>query len=88
MDPKQLHEQLLRLQTEIDGLDVDQDNRSKLHALVDDIDRELGVGPQFVLEDSSVQDRLEDLVSNFEVDHPTVAGVLKDIMVKLASIGV
>jgi len=88
MDPKQLHEQLQRLQTEIDGLAVDQDNRAKLHALVDDIDRELGVGPQFVLEDSSLQDRLEELVSSFEVEHPTVAGILKDIMVKLASIGV
>jgi hypothetical protein len=88
MDPKQLHEHLQRLQTEIDGLSVNSENRAKLHALVDDIDRELGVGPQFVLEDTSLQDRLEDLVSNFEVEHPTVAGILKDIMVKLASIGV
>jgi hypothetical protein len=28
------------------------------------------------------------LVAGFEVEHPTVAGILKDIMVKLASIGV
>ncbi|MFT5889633.1 MAG: hypothetical protein ACI9BO_002461 [Zhongshania sp.] len=88
MDPKQLHEQLQRLQSEIDGLTVNDDNRAKLHALVDDIDRELGTGPQFVLEDSNLQDRLEELVSNFEVEHPTVAGILKDIMVKLASIGI
>jgi hypothetical protein len=88
MDPKQLHEQLQRLQLEIEGLTVNEDNRAKLHALVDDIDRELGTGPQFVLEDSNLQDRLEELVSNFEVEHPTVAGILKDIMVKLASIGI
>ncbi|CAA0092812.1 Uncharacterised protein [Zhongshania aliphaticivorans] len=88
MDPKHLHEQLNQLQIEIDELAVDDGNRAKLHALVDDIDRELGSGPQFVLEDSSLQDRLEELVSGFEVEHPTVAGILKDIMVKLASIGV
>ncbi|WP_269617567.1 DUF4404 family protein [Zhongshania sp. BJYM1] len=88
MDPKQIHQQLGKLQAEIDALPVDDGNRAKLHALVDDIDRELGVGPQFVLDDTSLQDRLEELVSNFEVEHPTVAGILKDIMVKLASIGV
>lgn len=88
MDPKQIHQQLGKLQAEIDALPVDDGNRAKLHALVDDIDRELGVGPQFVLDDTSLQDRLEELVSSFEVEHPTVAGILKDIMVKLASIGV
>ncbi|MBQ0759094.1 MAG: DUF4404 family protein [Gammaproteobacteria bacterium] len=88
MDPKHLHEQLKQLQIEIDALAVDDGNRSKLHALVDDIDRELGVGPQFVLEDTNLQDRLDELVSSFELEHPTVAGILKDIMVKLASIGV
>ncbi|MFT6552790.1 MAG: hypothetical protein ACJA1I_002847 [Zhongshania marina] len=88
MDPKHLHEQLKQLQIEIDALAVDDGNRAKLHALVDDIDRELGVGPQFVLEDTNLQDRLDELVSGFEVEHPTVAGILKDIMVKLASIGV
>ena len=88
MDPKHLHQQLQHLQNEIDGLSVDDENRAKLHALIDDIDRELGVSPQFVLEDSSLQDRLDDLVTNFETEHPTLAGILKDIMVKLASIGV
>jgi ParB-like chromosome segregation protein Spo0J len=88
MDPKHLHEQLQQLQKEIDVLPVDDENRAKLHALVEDIDRELGCGPQFVLEDASLQGRLEELVSGFEVEHPTVAGILKDIMVKLASIGV
>ena len=88
MDPKHLHEQLKQLQIEIDAIAVDDGNRAKLHALVDDIDRELGVGPQFVLEDTNLQDRLDELVSGFEVEHPTVAGILKDIMVKLASIGI
>lgn len=88
MDLKHLHEQLTRLQSEIDNLPVDSEEHAKLHALIDDIDRELGSGPEMVLEDSGIQDRLDDMVSNFEVDHPTVAGILKDIMVKLASIGV
>lgn len=88
MDPKHLHEQLQRLQTEVDTLSADDENRAKLHALIDDIDRELGTSPQFVLEDSSLQDRVDELVSSFEAEHPTTAGILKDIMVKLASIGV
>ncbi|AKH69041.1 protein of unknown function (DUF4404) [Spongiibacter sp. IMCC21906] len=88
MDPKQLHEQLQRLQTEVDTLSANDENRAKLHALIDDIDRELGTSPQFVLEDTSLQDRVDELVSSFEAEHPTTAGILKDIMVKLASIGV
>lgn len=88
MDPKHLHEQLQHLQQQVDSLSADDENRAKLHALIDDIDRELGSGPQFVLEDTSLQDRVDELVSNFEAEHPTTAGILKDIMVKLASIGV
>jgi len=88
MDLKPLHDQLNRLQTEIDSLPVGSDEHAKLHALIDDIDRELGSGPELVLEDTGIQDRLDDMVSTFEVEHPTVAGILKDIMVKLASIGV
>lgn len=88
MDLKHLHDQLTRLQSEIDSLPVASEEHAKLHALIDDIDRELGSGPEMVLEDSGIQDRLDDMVSSFEVEHPTVAGILKDIMVKLASIGV
>lgn len=88
MEAKQLHEQLQRLQSEIDGLTLAPGKQEKLHALVDDIDRELGSGSQGVIEDASLQDRVEELVSGFELEHPTVAGILKDIMVKLASIGV
>lgn len=88
MDPKHLHEQLQRLQSEVDSLAVNDENRAKLHALIDDIDRELGSGAQFVLEDTSLQDRVDEMVSHFETEHPTTAGILKDIMVKLASIGV
>ena len=45
MDPKHVHEQLNRLQSEIDDLPVESGERAKLHALVEDIDRELGSGP-------------------------------------------
>lgn len=88
MDTKHLHEQLKRLQSEIDEQAMQGESRAKLHALVDDIDRELGSGPELVLEDTGLQERVEELISSFEVDHPTVSGILKDIMVKLASIGV
>lgn len=88
MEAKQLHEQLQRLQSEIDELSLAPGEQDKLHALVDDIDRELGSGSHGVIEDASLQDRVEELVSGFELEHPTVAGILKDIMVKLASIGV
>lgn len=88
MDTKHLHQQLRRLQSEIDDLTMQGEDRAKLHALVDDIDRELGSGPSMVMEDTGLQDRVDDLISSFEVEHPTVAGILKDIMVKLASIGV
>jgi hypothetical protein len=88
MDSKHLHEQLHHLQTEIDGLPVQEGERAKLLALVEDIDRELGAESKAALQDAGLHERIDEMVSSFEVDHPTVAGILKDIMVKLASIGV
>lgn len=88
MDTRHLQEQLDQLQELIGELSVDEAKRMRLHGLVEDIEMELSTGSQGLSEDSGLQDRLDELVSNFETEHPTIAGVLKDIMVKLASIGV
>ncbi|MBD2858669.1 DUF4404 family protein [Spongiibacter sp. KMU-158] len=83
-----LRKQLQNLQNEIENLPVDHGQRDKLHALVDDIGNGIDPDDSATLEEADLQERLDELVSNFEVEHPTVAAVLKDIMVKLASIGI
>lgn len=88
MPVKHLREQLQTLQSEIDNLPVAGEQRDKLHHLVSDIDSELDADSQAALAESGLQERIDELVADFEADHPTVAAVLKDIMVKLASIGV
>ena len=88
MGNQHLQEQLGDLQAQINSLDIDEAKRLQLQGLVEDIERELSTGTEGVSEDETLVDRLDEMVSGFETDHPTVAGLLKDIMVKLASIGV
>ncbi len=88
MSAKHLREQLNKLQKEIESLPVDHDQRDKLHALVGDIGSELEADSVTAIEENGLQERLDEMVSNFETEHPTTAAILKDIMVKLASIGV
>jgi hypothetical protein len=92
MDKKYRHlqEQLEYLQAQLEDLSIDEASKAKLTGLVEDIEMELstqGSGAGFD-EEGGFRERIEELVSNFETEHPVTAGVLKDIMHKLASIGV
>lgn len=88
MQKRNIHEQLEELQQQIDELEVGHSQKANLMGLVEDIELELSTGSSVDAEQAGLLGRLENMVSEFETEHPTIAGILNDLMVKLASIGV
>ena len=89
MSERQLRQQIDRLAEQIDQLSVDSDKKTELQSLIDEIDSQL-TAPEELHPDTQqeLNDRLERSISRFEAEHPTVAGILRDIMYKLSSMGV
>lgn len=88
MDKRNIQEQLEDLHQQIDELEVGHSQKANLMGLLEDIELELSTGSSVDAEQAGLLGRLEDMVSQFETEHPTMAGILNDIMIKLASIGV
>ena len=63
---------------------VDADSRKHLSAVVSDIDGELGRGSAA----SAHTSRLESLAARFEVDHPGIAEVIRELIDALVKAGV
>ena len=86
MDKEQLLKDLTRLVDEIDKLPLEQAELQRMHALVNDIEDHLegrpNQGPQEVV------DAVDQMISTFETDHPTMTGVARRIMNALSSMGV
>lgn len=87
MDPQQLREHLDQLSHEIDQSKASDTDKDKLNSLIVDIERQLSE-PMLEQEHHSLVDQVDEMVSGFERDHPTIAGVLNNIMVTLTSMGV
>ncbi len=88
MQKRNIQEQLEELQQQIDELEVGHSQKANLMGLVEDIELELSTGSSVDAAQTGLMERLENMVSEFEAEHPTMAGILNDLMVKLASIGV
>ena len=89
MDTQHLRDQLDSLHRQLGELPEDEQRKQTLQALVDEIEEELASENEAALHDSqSLEDRLNELMSDFEAEHPTTAGVIKDLIHRLASIGV
>ncbi|MFT5575300.1 MAG: hypothetical protein ACI89D_000817 [Bermanella sp.] len=88
MPKTNIHERLEDLQQQIDELEVGHSQKANLMGLLEDIELELSTGSRVDAEQAGLLGRLENMVSEFETEHPTIAGILNDVMVKLASIGV
>jgi chorismate mutase len=87
MADKQLREDLERLRAEISNLEPDSKTKEKLTRLLEEIEQEID---ESSLEDvaKSVLEKVEKSVYRFETSHPTVTGILNNIMVTLSNIGV
>lgn len=87
MPEKQLRDDLDKLRAEIAGLDSDPQAKEKLAALLADIEQELdqsGLNDQV----KKLSEQVEGAISRFETTHPTLTGVLNNIMVTLSGFGV
>ena len=87
MDQQQLREHLDQLSNAIEGMQVADEEKNKLGNLIVDIEKQLAE-PLIEHESHGLVEQVDGMVSSFERDHPTVAGILNNIMVTLTSMGV
>lgn len=87
MAEKEVSEALFNLRNEIERLDdANPELKAKLEGLLDDLEDNLEAS-----EDASQLHLVEDMkeaVSHFEVEHPTLTGIVNDLMVALGSMGI
>lgn len=87
MEQQQLREQLDQLAQEVEGLRASEAEKDRLASLIADIESQLDDSVSSEQPENLV-DQVDSLVSAFEAEHPTVAGILNRIMVTLSSMGV
>lgn len=87
MDNRDLMTELERLRAEIDAADgLDDARRHEMLETVARLERDYGAGGAD--EDLSLVEQVEEYVTEFEASHPTLSGVLNDILFKLSNMGV
>lgn len=88
MTEKTISQALAELRTQIDQLAAsDSATREKLENLISDLEENI-----HTLEDNEHQLHLiadlREAISEFEVEHPRLTGILNDIMVALGNLGI
>ncbi len=87
MNEQELRKQLDQLVAVIDDMRAGDADKDRLQGLIESIERQLG-DSVVEGEPESLADQVDGMLSTFETDHPTVAGILNNIMVTLTSMGV
>tara|TARA_R110000868_G_scaffold411652_2_gene706763 strand:+ start:7215 stop:7478 length:264 start_codon:yes stop_codon:yes gene_type:complete len=84
---KQLKEYIEQLNSYINDKDLSEQEQDALEGLIDNIEIRLD---ELEGEEHSdtLSEQVDELATAFEAEHPLLTGVLKDIMVKLSSMGV
>ena len=86
MAQQDLREQLEQLASEIDQLTIDDQRKAQLQALVARVEQQLATDDDE--EPRDLRDQLEEAVSQFEAEHPTLTGVMRRVLMTLSSMGV
>jgi hypothetical protein len=87
MPARELQEQLNTLREQLEqNPPLTEAEREDLHALMAQIQAEIAV--ETATQDSSLADGVNLAVERFEVDHPTIAGTLRNIVQTLGNIGI
>ncbi|WP_085608219.1 MULTISPECIES: DUF4404 family protein [unclassified Pseudomonas] len=87
MPARELQEQLNTLREQLEqNPPLSDAERAELHALMQQIELELELETK--TKDSNIADGVNLAVERFEVDHPTIAGTLRNIMNSLVSMGI
>jgi hypothetical protein len=87
MNEKELRDHLDELTSAIETLHAPDQDKTQLHTLIEQIEDQLP-SPLGNEAAENLTGQVDGLVSRFEADHPAVAGILKNIMVTLSSMGV
>lgn len=90
MPDRELKEQLstLREQLELNS-HLSPDERENLQELIRSIEEQLVAEPlEGAIQDPSIADGVNLAVERFELDHPGIAGTLRNIVVTLGNIGI
>lgn len=85
MPQQRLREQLEQLAGEIDRLTIDDSRKEQLQALIDRVEQQLQTDEDDAWD---LREQVEETVTQFEAEHPTLTGVLRRILVTLSSMGV
>jgi hypothetical protein len=85
MDEKYLRDHLDLLSQEVENLPLGDSARDRLNRLIADLKphEEAGSKPP-----SDVIENIDNMVVHFETEHPTVTGVLNNILITLSNMGV
>ena len=87
MPARELQEQLNTLREQLEqNPPLTESERADLHALMQQIELELELETK--TQDSSLADNVNLAVERFEIEHPTLAGTLRNIVQALASMGI
>ncbi len=87
MDQKQLQDYLDQLNTAIDKSGAPEADKAQLNELIETIEQQLD-DPLLAEDSDNLADQVDVMVAQFESEHPTIAGILNNIMVTLSSMGV
>ena len=87
MNQQQLQEHLDELNSAINDLSVSAADKERLSSLIEEIEQQMIV-PPFNEEPADLVKQVDSMVTAFEQEHPTVSGILNNIMLTLSSMGV
>ncbi len=87
MTEKEISEALFNLRKEIEQLSTtDAETRARLETILSDLEQQLEAS-----EDEHrlhLVDDMKEAISQFEVEHPRITGILNDLMVALGNLGI
>jgi hypothetical protein len=87
VNSEQLNEYLQQLHKGLAQLPEQTVEREALMQLVQQLEQQLAADA-LPIESPPLADQVSELVSEFEVEHPTIAAVLNNILLTLANMGV
>jgi len=88
MTEENINDALQQLRNEIDKLHLDdRDVKDRLNQLVESIEGSL-VGGEPLEPDHDLVEELKDVISQFEVEHPRITGIVNELMMTLSNMGI
>jgi CII-binding regulator of phage lambda lysogenization HflD len=89
MPARELQEQLNTLREQLEhNPPMSESERENLHELMQQIETKIQLEQATHEQDSSLADGVNRAVERFELEHPTIAGTLRNIVQTLGNIGV